>query len=387
VAARRDANMHQLAAPVKRLSLPIHAATGQSRESRELWDQLKSFRDAFPLASSGLVQPMDHDPMRDVLNRLTNAFPLWVLLGAILAVWHPPLVTWFSGPYIVWGLAVIMLGMGMTLSVEDFKRVVKMPRAVAIGFVAQYTIMPLLGWGLAMVLRLPTPLAVGLILVACCPGGTASNVVTYIARANVALSVLMTMCSTFGAIVMTPVLTNWLAGTLVPVDAWGLFRSTVQVVLLPVLLGISLHHLAPRFVQTMLPGAPLVAVLMIALICASIIGQNAGDLRTSGPLLLLAVGLLHAGGFGFGYGLARLLGYDRIVRRTASIEVGMQNSGLGAVLARQHFADPLTALPAAISATVHSVLGSILAAWWRSDAATFEVAPTGTAAIPAEPPG
>jgi BASS family bile acid:Na+ symporter len=211
--------------------------------------------------------------------------------------------------------------------------------------------------------------------------------VTYIARANVALSVLMTMCSTFGAIVMTPVLTNGLAGTLVPVDAWGLFRSTVQVVLLPVVLGISLHHLAPRLVRIVLPGAPLVSVLTIALICASIIGQNADDLLKSGPLLLFAVGLLHAGGFGLGYGFARAFGYDQIIRRTLSIEVGMQNSGLGAVLARQHFADPLTALPAAISATVHSVLGSILAAGWRSNVATVPTERLSSVALPAEPPG
>jgi bile acid:Na+ symporter, BASS family len=324
--------------------------------------------------------------IRSVLNRLTNAFPLWVLLGAVLAVWHPPLVTWFRGPYIVWGLAVIMLGMGMTLSVADFRRVLSMPRVVAVGFVAQYAIMPLLGYSLAMLLRLPTPLAVGLILVSCCPGGTASNVVTYIARANVALSVLMTMGSTFGAIVMTPVLTNWLAGTLVPVDAWGLFRSTVQVVLLPVVLGISLHHLAPRLVRIVLPAAPLVSVLTIAMICASIIGQNASDLLKSGPLLLVAVGLLHAGGFGLGYGFAWAFGYDRIIRRTVSIEVGMQNSGLGAVLARQHFAEPLTALPAAISATVHSVFGSILAAVWRSNAATVPKERLSSVALLAEPP-
>jgi BASS family bile acid:Na+ symporter len=299
------------------------------------------------------------------LNGLTNAFPLWVLLGGVLALIHPPLVTWFRGPFIVWGLAVIMLGMGITLSVDDFRRVLRMPRAVGAGFCAQYTIMPLLGWSLAHVLALPTPLAVGLILVGCCPGGTASNVVTYIARANVALSVLMTMCSTMGAIVMTPVLTKRLAGTLVPVDAWGLFLSTVQVVLLPVLLGVGLHHATPRVVRAVMPVAPLVSVATIALICASIIGQSAEAFRSSGGRMLLGVALLHVGGFGLGYLFARGLGYDAVVRRTMSIEVGMQNSGLGAVLARQHFADPLTALPCAISATVHSVIGSVLAGWWR----------------------
>src|SRR5207247_4273279 len=165
------------------------------------------------------------------LNYLTNAFPLWVVLGGVAALIHPPVFTWFGKEWITWGLAVIMLGMGITLSVDDFKGVMKMPRAVAAGYLAQYLIMPFLGWAVARGLKLPTAYAVGVILVGCCPGGTASNVVNYLARANVALSVLMTMCSTFGAIIMTPLLTRWLAGTLVPVPAWGLFLSTLQVVL------------------------------------------------------------------------------------------------------------------------------------------------------------
>jgi len=303
--------------------------------------------------------------VRRAVEAFTNLFPVWVALGAAVALTRPALVTWFQGPYIVWGLAVIMLGMGITLSIDDFRAVAKMPRAVATGFVAQFTIMPLLGWTAAHSLSLPAPLAVGVILVGCCPGGTASNVVTYLAGANVALSVLMTMCSTFAAVVMTPVLTAALAGTLVPVDAWGLFLSTVQVVLLPVVFGLALHHLTPGLVRVVLPVAPLISVLVIALICSSIIGQSAESFLESGPRLIAAVALLHAGGFGLGYTAARALGYDRIVARTISIEVGMQNSGLGAVLARRHFADPLTALPAAISATMHSVIGSMLAGVWR----------------------
>lgn len=300
-----------------------------------------------------------------MLNAATNLFPLWVLLGGVLALVHPPLFTWFSGPAIVWGLALIMLGMGITLSVDDFKGVARMPRAVALGFVAQYTIMPLAGWAVASALDLPTPFAVGLILVACCPGGTASNVVTYLARANVALSVLMTMCSTFGAIFMTPLLTRWLAGTLVPVDAWGLFLSTLQVVLLPILLGVALHHVTPRLVGAVQPVAPLVAVVTIVMICSSVIAQSADAVIASGARLLLAVFALHAIGFAVGYAATRVIGYGKMVSRTVSIEVGMQNSGLGVVLARQHFADPLTAVPCAISSVFHSVIGSALAAVWR----------------------
>lgn len=304
--------------------------------------------------------------MARLLNLFTNLFPLWVLLGGVLALVEPRTVTWFRGQAIVWGLAVIMLGMGITLSVDDFRRVFAMPRTVAAGFVCQYTIMPFLGWGVAHLLRLEAEFAVGLILVACCPGGTASNVVTYLARANVALSVLMTMCSTFGAVVMTPLLTKWLAGAYVPVDAWALFLDTVKVVLAPLVLGLALHHGAPRVVRAMLPSAPLVSVFTIALICASIIGQNADKIRQSGLQLMAAVFLLHAGGFGLGYVAARLLGYDETIRRTISIEVGMQNSGLGAMLAQRNFPNlPAAATPCAISATFHSVIGSLLAGLWR----------------------
>ena len=207
--------------------------------------------------------------MSRLLNLLTNLFPIWVLLGGMLALIQPRWFTWFRGPAIVWGLAVIMLGMGITLSVDDFRRVLKRPRMIAVGFVAQYLIMPFLGWGVARWLKLEAPFAVGLILVACCPGGTASNVVCYIAKADVALSVLMTTCSTFGAVFMTPLLTKWLASTYVQVDAWRLFLDTVQIVLLPVLLGLVVHHLLPRLVKAVLPAAPLVSVMTIAMIVAS----------------------------------------------------------------------------------------------------------------------
>ncbi len=303
--------------------------------------------------------------VRKLLAWSTNAFPVWVLLGGLLALREPVWFTWFSGPWIVWGLAVIMLGMGVTLTVEDFRRVLTLPKPVALGFCAQYSVMPLLGWSIGRLLHLETPFAVGLILVSCCPGGTASNVVTYIARANVALSVVMTAVSTFAAVFMTPLLTSWLAGTLVKVDAWGLLWSTFQVVIIPVAAGVVINRGFPRAVQAVLPVAPLVSVLTIALICASIIGASAEAVKGSAVRLLSAVFLLHAGGFALGYGLARLFGYERLIARTVSIEVGMQNSGLGVVLARKHFADPLTAVPCAISAVFHSVIGSILAGWWR----------------------
>ena len=304
--------------------------------------------------------------LRRWLDLASNAFPLWVLVACGAALLRPSLFTWFRGDAIVAGLALIMLGMGVTLSVDDFARVASRPAAVAAGFCGQFLIMPLAGWLVATAFDLETAFAVGVILVACCPGGTASNVVTYIARADVALSVVMTTCTTLGAVLLTPLLTKLLAGRLVEVDAWGLFLSTLQVVVLPVAAGVAVNRWLPRVVASVLPVAPLVSVLTIALVCGSVIGQNAAKVIASGPRLLAAVFTVHAIGFGVGYLYARLLRYDRTIARTISIEVGMQNSGLGVVLAQKHFpAEPLTAVPCAISSVTHSVIGSLLAGWWR----------------------
>ncbi len=266
---------------------------------------------------------------------------------------------------------LVMLGMGLTLKLQDFQQILKMPRAVSVGVAAQYMIMPGLGWAIAKGLQLPTHFAVGLILVACCPGGTASNVVTFIARGDVALSVVMTLCSTILAIVLTPVLTMGLAGEYVAVDGTQLFWSTVQVVFIPLVLGISLNQWFPHAVGRILPVAPIISVLGICLICAGIFASNAAAIFTYGVLLVLAVFLLHGLGFLLGYYAARLAGYSAITARTISIEVGMQNSGLGIALARQAFSNPLTAVPAAISSLMHSLIGSLLAGIWRWQVKTY----------------
>lgn len=301
-----------------------------------------------------------------LLDRFTNAFPLWVLSACALALVEPGLFVWFRGNAIVVGLALIMLGMGITLSLDDFRRVATRPGAVVAGFLGQFVIMPTAGWLVATLLDLDTPFAVGLILVACCPGGTASNVVTYLARADVALSVVMTTCTTLAAVILTPLLTKALAGRLVEVDALGLFVSTLQVVVLPVAAGVAVNRWFPGVVRRVLPIAPLVSVVTIALVCASVIGQNAPAVRAAGARLLAGVVLLHAIGFAVGWAWARIFGFDHVVARTISIEVGMQNSGLGVVLAQKHFpSEPLTAVPCAISSVVHSCIGSALAGWWR----------------------
>jgi len=303
-----------------------------------------------------------------MLQKLTLLFPLWMILAGALALSSPEwLLPLNQGPVVVLILAFVMLCMGLTLTFDDFRRIAHMPRVVAIGFVAQYSIMPLLAWGIATGLDLPVHFAVGLILVGCCPGGTASNLVSYIAKADVALSVVMTVCSTLAAVILTPVLTQLFAGTLVPVDTWMLFKQTLQVVILPVVLGVLLNRWVPQLVQRVMPIAPLLSVLGVCVICAVVFAANAETILMHGGALILAVALLHGGGFLIGYQFARIFGCQTQSARTISIEVGMQNSGLAIVLAKQAFPMlPLAPVVGAISVLMHSLVGSSLAALWRA---------------------
>lgn len=304
--------------------------------------------------------------MDRLLQKFTSAFPLIVVTCSALALWYPPLFTWFTGAFITYGLGIIMLGMGITLTTEDFTRIAQMPRWVFAGVILQYTIMPLSGWILAKWLALPDHFAVGLILVACCPGGTASNVITYLARANVALSVTLTTLTTMMAVGMTPWLTATLAGTRMPVDAWGLFLSCLQVILLPVAAGVILNRYAPKLTVHITRFSPSIAVIVIALIVASVLGAGREQVLIAGARLLLGVMALHTFGFGLGYFFSYWICRRESVARTISIEVGMQNSGLGAQLARANFpAGSGVDVPSAISALTHCILGSALAAVWR----------------------
>ncbi|MDC0049261.1 bile acid:sodium symporter family protein [Verrucomicrobia bacterium] len=296
------------------------------------------------------------------LQLFTNGFALWVTLGAVLAWIRPDLFTWFK-PYIGPGLGVIMLGMGITLSFKDFKEIFKRPGAIGVGVGAQFIIMPLLGWSLATAFRLERDLAVGLILVSCCPGGTASNVIAFLGRANLPLSVLMTMCSTFMAIFLTPLLTDTLASHYMEISATQMLLTTVQIVLIPIVVGILLNQYFPNKVRAAKDAAPLVSVIVIVLIVSCIIGLNQKQIQSAGASLFIAVLLLHLGGFVLGYLLVKLLGYPEDYRRTVSIEVGMQNSGLGTKLATD--ISVTAAAPCAISAVYHCIIGSFLAAYWR----------------------
>lgn len=302
---------------------------------------------------------------RGLVAMFVRLFPFWVILGGVVALIYPPTFVWFLDYGLITpGLQVIMLGMGLTLELSDFSRVFRAPAPILWGVLLQYTVMPFLGWAVGHLFALPTPFAVGLVLVCCCPGGTASNVIAYLAKADVALSVSMTALSTMLAAACTPLLTTWIVGSRVEVEAWGLFVSTAEVILLPVAVGLFLRSYLPTLTEKVLPAAPAAAVLMIVLIVAAILGASKEAVLDSGLHLLGAVATVHSSGFFLGYLLGGLGGGSGRVARTISIEVGMQNSGLGAVLAQAHFASPLTAIPSAISAITHCIIGSALAAWW-----------------------
>jgi len=317
-----------------------------------------------------------------LLEKITNNFAILTLIGVALAWFEPAIFTWMTDgsvrvagqPMLSVALGLIMLAMGLTLTFADYRRLTQLPRAVAIGVGLQFIVMPLSGWGIARALDLEQGLAVGLILVACCPGGTASNIVAYLARGNVALSVMMTMLSTLAAIALTPLLTGELAGAYVEIDRWNLLRNMVAIVLIPVIAGTLLNRLFPRAAAAVSGVLPLVAILLVIWIVGGIVGGAKAQIAEHAGELLLATFLLHLIGFGLGYGLARLLGLSGAEQRTVAIEVGMQNSGLGSGLAKTpafaaQFASAqqaaLAPVPAAISAVWHVLIGSLLASWWR----------------------
>ncbi|HEY9279426.1 MAG TPA: bile acid:sodium symporter family protein [Eoetvoesiella sp.] len=288
-----------------------------------------------------------------------KTFAVWVLLFAILAFFAPDQFRWL-GVYIVPLLGIIMFGMGLTLSKNDFAEVFKRPGTVAIGVMGQFIIMPGLAWLLSTALALPPEVAVGVILVGCCPGGTASNVMTFLARGDIALSVAITSVTTLLAPVVTPALIYLLASQWLEVSAAAMFWSIVQVVILPIVLGILAQSLLRDKVKACVDVLPLVSVVAIVAIVAAVVAGNQQKIATSG-LMIFAVVVLHNGlGLLLGYWLGKLFGLNVAQRKTLSIEVGMQNSGLGVALATAHFS-PLAAVPSAIFSVWHNISGPLVA--------------------------
>ena len=251
----------------------------------------------------------------------------------------------------------------MTLRGSDFAIVARRPWALLLGVAAQYVVMPGVAWLLTQVLSLPAAVAAGVVLVGAAPGGTASNVMVYLAKGDTALSVAMTSVSTLLAPLLTPLLVLWLAGEYLPVDAGGLFTSIVQIVLVPVLLGLVLRLVVPRLVERVLPALPLVSVVGIAAVVVVVVAGSADTITSVGFVVVLAVVLHNGLGLALGYAIARACGMDVSARRAISIEVGMQNSGLAAGLATVHFS-PAAALPAAVFSVWHNLSGSLLAGHW-----------------------
>lgn len=296
------------------------------------------------------------------LRRIEGLFALWVVLFSAWAMAEPARFAPLR-PHIPLLLGVVMAGMGMTLTGADFRAVARAPGAVAAGVAAQYGVMPLLGWLIARALRLSPEIATGVILVGACPGGTASNVIAYLARGDVALSVSMTLVSTLLAPLLTPWLTQALAGRYAPVPAGALMAETARVVILPLAAGLAARRLFPGLVRRALPALPALSMAAIVAIIACVVALSAGKIATAGAAALFAVILHNLGGVAAGYGLGALFGFPKTRRITLAVEVGMQNSGLGAALATQFFS-PAAALPSAIFSAWHNLSGSALAWWW-----------------------
>lgn len=261
-------------------------------------------------------------------------------------------------------LGIIMFAMGITLTIPDFALVVKRPLPVLLGVVAQYVIMPAIAVALVVLFQLPAELAVGVILVGCAPGGTSSNVITYLSKGDVALSVTMTSVSTLLAPIFTPLLTLWLAGTLLPVEASAMAMSIVQMVLIPIVAGLLVRWLLQTWIDKILPALPWVSVLGISYVVVAVVSGSADQIVEAGMLVLAVVILHNALGYFLGYFASRIFKYPERVARTTSVEVGMQNSGLAATLAAAHFS-PVAALPAAVFSVWHNISGGLLAVFYR----------------------
>lgn len=304
--------------------------------------------------------------MKRFLDWFNGLYPVWLVGLAVVAFFKPETMLWFDKTWIFWSLAASMLGMGLTLSIDDFKGIARMPGCVVFGFGAQYTVMPLIGWSMTKILNMDPGLAVGVILVASCPGGLASNMISYLSRANVALSVVLTVTSTLLAFIFTPVWTVALAGKYVPVDAWALCLSALQLTVVPVTLGVLMRWKLPRIADRIGACGPTIAVLAFILVSGGIVAASAAAIATHFASLAIAAFVLHVAGFVIGYIIPKMLRYPESISRTVSIEVGMQNGGMAASLARQHFpAIPLAAAAAVFSGVMQNIIGGLAAAWWK----------------------
>ncbi len=301
-------------------------------------------------------------PMRSPQSRLTKLFPILAIAVAATGALRPD--SFVAAQFtIIPLLASIMFMMGLTLTRDDAQRIARDPRPIAVGVALQFLLMPILALTLAKLLQLSTPLTVGMVLVGSCAGGTASNVICFLARGDVALSVSMTFVSTLIGVVATPLLSQFYLAEQVAVDELAMIESLLQIVFVPVISGFCFRAVLPRLSAALQPALPLFSVICILLIIGIVVALNAPQLRGIGPLIVLAVILHNALGIAGGFTLSRLFGFDLKQSQTIAIEVGMQNSGLAAALSLQFFS-ATAALPAALFSIWHNISGALLAGHW-----------------------
>ncbi|MGD8577331.1 MAG: bile acid:sodium symporter family protein [Thiohalophilus sp.] len=295
-------------------------------------------------------------------------FPLWALLISAIALWQPSAFVSLK-PAIIPLLMIIMFGMGMTLTLQDFVRVWQKPGVIGLGVLLQFSLMPLAAWLIAKGMQLETALLIGMVLVGASPGGTASNVICYLARGNVALSVSLTLSSTLLATLFTPLLTWIYVGHEVPVPVVDMLLNVLKIIAVPVLIGAAINSLLRGRLQKIQGIFPLTSIVAIVIIIAVIVALNRERLLEVGTWLIIAVILHNSAGLLGGYLIARAMKYDSTTARTLAIEVGMQNSGLAVALALKYFPalGAVTALPGALFSIWHNLSGSVLAAWWSRD--------------------
>lgn len=287
---------------------------------------------------------------------------LIVVVVAGVALFMPETLIWIKTTWITTLLMIVMFGMGLTLSPEDFAVVFKRPKDVILGCAAQFVIMPFLAFALGKVFALEDALLVGVILVGTCPGGTASNVMTYLAKGDVALSVGMTSVSTLLAPILTPALTYMLLKETISVDTMAMFISIVKVVILPIGAGFIINKFFHEATQKAVKALPLVSVVAIVMIVASVVAANSAKIMSTGLIVFTVVILHNILGYALGYSIAKLVKAPLAKKKAIAIEVGMQNSGLAASLAATSFPSlALATVPGAIFSVWHNISGAILA--------------------------
>ena len=300
--------------------------------------------------------------MQRICDFIAKWMGVMVLAVAALSLFVPASLAWLGTWVINPMLGIIMFGMGLTLTAQDFKIVLSRPKDILIGCLTQFTVMPLLAWALTRAFSLPQELAIGVILVGCCPGGTASNVITYLAKGDLALSVGMTAASTVLAPLLTPLLIWLLAGTMVDVHTSAMLMSIVYIVILPIVFGLICQRFLPKMTRRITPYLPAFSSIAVTLTVGIVVAHNADRLMTAGLLVVLIVMLHNLLGLGIGYLVGRLLRLQQPKCVALSIEVGMQNSGLATSLAVMHFAAfPLATIPGAVFSVWHNISGAIMA--------------------------